>query len=145
MVSNTTNQTINLKIKAMISSRVHSIIDYLVVIFLFVSPTLFNFGGPIATTIYIMATAGLLLTVATNFEYGIVRMIPFRVHRIIELLFVVIFVLLGFTLSNDPRDRSALFFFAVAAAILMVSLLTDWRSATQHVRQQQAHQHQAGI
>ncbi|HET9055459.1 MAG TPA: hypothetical protein VFN30_01300, partial [Chitinophagaceae bacterium] len=66
--------------------KLHGIIDYLVVLFLWLSPTIFDL--PQVTSIFTYALGGvhLVLTATTNFELGIIKIVPVKVHGMIELI-----------------------------------------------------------
>jgi hypothetical protein len=67
-----------------LSPRAHGYVDYLVVIGFFAGPRVFEFDGVPATIAYVLAGAHLVLTLATAFPLGLVRIVPFPLHGIIE-------------------------------------------------------------
>ncbi|MES3016498.1 MAG: hypothetical protein V4721_01910 [Bacteroidota bacterium] len=69
-----------------INSKIHGIIDYLVVIFLLASPSVFDLPEGTALFTYILGGVHLLLTVLTDFEFGVFKVIPFHIHGWIELV-----------------------------------------------------------
>ncbi len=110
-----------------ISSRLHSYIDYIMVLFLWISPTLFDLSDPVDTTVYILGGLHLIITLLTNFEGGIIKLIPLPGHGLIELI-VAIFLVLGpwiLGVSENPTDKAYLIL--VSVVILLVWLLTDYR------------------
>jgi SPW repeat-containing protein len=71
-----------------ISRKVHGFLDYLVAIVLIAIPLLFGFAddGP-ATYIPVALGAGALVySILTDYECGLVPLIPFRVHLLIDVL-----------------------------------------------------------
>ncbi|HXH99165.1 MAG TPA: hypothetical protein VNI52_02770 [Sphingobacteriaceae bacterium] len=112
-----------------LNSKIHGAIDYAVVIFLLLSPTLFGLPGTTAIFTYVLAVIHLLLTVTTNFEYGLIRIIPFSVHGIIEL--IVSFVLIGvaFYLGNIEGDLARNFYLSIGAAVFLTWLMTDYKTS----------------
>ena len=111
-----------------INSKVHGIIDYLVVIFLFVSPSLFNLPETTALFTYVLGGIHLVLTIFTNFEFGLIKKIPFPVHGWIELF--VSFVLIGvaFYLGSIEGDLARNFYIGFAIAVFLTWLLTSYKS-----------------
>ena len=71
-----------------ISTKVHGILDYLVGAILIISPWLLGFSnGQAQTTIpVILGLAAILYSIITNYEFGIFKIIPFRIHLIIDAL-----------------------------------------------------------
>ncbi len=70
-----------------IPTRLHGIFDYIIGLVLIITPWLLNFSN-VATPAWVMITSGivvLLLSAFTDFEVGIVRKIPVRVHLFVDL------------------------------------------------------------
>ncbi len=113
-----------------INAKTHGILDYLTVVFLFLSPTLFGMDGTLATFTYILGVVHLLLTILTAFEVGLIKVIPFRVHGIIEIIVAIALGIVAYwfyTLDNQPGFY---FYLVVAMVILLVFFLTDFTSVT---------------
>lgn len=111
----------------LLSPKVHGIIDYLVVVFLWLSPSLFGLTGFTATFIYVLGAIHLALTLITDFEMGAIKMIPLRIHGMIELV-VAIFLFVSpwiFGVSEEVLNRNFLMGFGVA--VLAVFVLTDYQ------------------
>jgi predicted cobalt transporter CbtA len=71
-----------------IPRKMHGLLDYLVGVVLIAAPWLFGFAddGP-ATYIPVALGAGALVySILTNYEFGVVRLIPFRVHLLLDVL-----------------------------------------------------------
>lgn len=104
-----------------ISPKLHGIIDYFLIIFLFLSPIAFNMITETGAQVYTLAVVQLALTVATNYSFGIFRAIPLKLHGIIELLLSAGMVVASFTiLQYDERSRGfyagvGIFWFIVVA------------------------------
>ncbi len=111
-----------------INASLHGIIDYLVVIFLLVSPTLFGMDGLLATFTYALGVVHLLLTISTAFAMGIFKLIPFKVHGLIELLVGIALIVIAYTLFRGS-DLGNLFYTIFGAAVLLVWLLTDYQAS----------------
>ena len=110
-----------------ISSKVHGILDYLTVIFLFVAPTLFKMEGTLCTFTYALASIHFLLTALTNFEVGIFKVIPFRIHGLIELVVSVALIAVAFWFNSNGSEPGFYFYIGLAVVILIVFLLTDFK------------------
>lgn len=109
-----------------VSPKFHGILDYLVVIFLAVSPTLFKMEGTLATFTYALAGIHLLLTILTGYPLGLIKVIPFALHGLIEL--VVALALIGVSMYFNHTNNLLGFYFYIwfAVAILLLFFLTDF-------------------
>ncbi len=83
-----------------LNSKIHGAIDYVVVLFLFLSPTLFGLNDITSTFIYALAVIHLLLTITTNFEFGLLKIIPFPIHGLIELIVSIALIGVAFYLGS---------------------------------------------
>jgi hypothetical protein len=112
-----------------INSRLHGIIDYLVVLFLWASPTLFGLTGFTGNIIYGLGGIHLILTIVTDFELGLIKWIPLKIHGWIELVVGLVLLASPWILgvSENAVDRN--FLLGFGAAVLLVWLLTSYQSA----------------
>jgi len=113
-----------------ISSKTHGIIDYVFVVFLWLSPTLFGLAETTALFTYILGGIHLAMTLLTNFEVGIIKWIPFRLHGLIELVVAIALGGVAFYLGNLEGDLSRNYYLGLAVTILVVFLLTDFKKTT---------------
>lgn len=71
----------------MISTKVHGILDYLMGIVLILLPFLFDFPEGAATVLPIVLGAGTIVySLMTNYEYGLMKLIPMKTHLSIDLM-----------------------------------------------------------
>jgi hypothetical protein len=68
-----------------ISLKVHGILDYVTIIAFLLIPGLFALRGAPAYISYILALVHLLMTLLTDFPFGIWKVIPLRIHKIVEM------------------------------------------------------------
>jgi len=109
-----------------ISSRAHGILDYMTVVLFALAPTLFDLTGTAATLAYALAAVHLVMTLITAFPMGVVRVVPFRVHGIVELLVAI--SLMGIGMFNYGLEQTAgLFYLLFGLVILVVWLLSSYR------------------
>ncbi|NMH26791.1 hypothetical protein [Flavobacterium silvaticum] len=111
-----------------IPSRLHASIDYGVVLFLLFSPAFFDLPPATANFTYALGIIHLLLTALTNFELGILHVIPFRIHGIIELVVSISLVGVAFYLGDLEGSLPKIFYLTFAGAVFLVWLLTDYKS-----------------
>ncbi|MDB5131022.1 MAG: hypothetical protein JWR02_771 [Mucilaginibacter sp.] len=109
-----------------ISPKIHGIIDYLVVVFLLASPSIFGFMGHAALFTYALAGVHLLLTLLTNYSAGAIKIIPLPVHGLIEFIVGLLLIIMSFTLLNNHPDVK-LFYTIFGAVILVTFLITDYK------------------
>ncbi|RYU89546.1 hypothetical protein EWM62_14610 [Mucilaginibacter terrigena] len=108
----------------LISPKLHGIIDYVLILFLYLSPTLFAMPKDIASDTYLLATAQLLLTVITNYSFGLFRAVPLTTHRIIELVISAGMIIAVFTLFKYD-ERAKPFYLGVGIFWFIVAFFTD--------------------
>lgn len=111
-----------------LSPRIHGYLDYVVVALFALAPTVFGFGGTPAIVAYALAGIHLTLTVLTAFPLGLVKLIPFKVHGVLEVgAFLGILVapwLFGFADQAAARN----FFLGAGALIGVVVALTNYQT-----------------
>lgn len=112
-----------------ISSRVHGILDYATVIFLLASPTIFKMEGNLCTITYALGVVHFCLTILTDFEVGLIKVIPFRIHGLIEVAVALGSAALGFWFYNNGSATGFYFYMALAVVIMIVFILTDFKQA----------------
>lgn len=108
-----------------LSPKIHGFLDIVTVLIFAAAPTLFNFGGLPATICYILAVVHLLLTLATAFPLGIVKIVPLLIHGAIELIVAIVLVILPFILGFTETARN--FFVGIGIVIFIVWLISDCR------------------
>ncbi len=109
--------------------KTHSVIDYLVVISLFLSPTLLRLPCPLSTFTYMLGTVHLALTVLTDFRFSLLRLIPFRIHGWVEFVVAVALIASALVLQFYAPPTYLLdryFFSGVGIVVLVTWLATDY-------------------
>jgi hypothetical protein len=110
-----------------VNSKIHGIIDYLVVLFLWSSPTLFSLPETTSTFTYVLGGIHLVLTVLTKFELGLIKVIPLRIHGLIELIVSIVLILIAFILGNKEGQIARNFYIAFGVAVFLTWLITDYK------------------
>lgn len=117
-----------------ISRRFHAILDYGSVIILLLAPFLFNFVDvPTAKMIVIVAAAFvLLLSFMTQYEGGLVKIIPMRMHLAADIA-------LGLFLIASPwlfkfNNETYLFHVIIGLVALLAGVFTNGKSVYKHQR-----------
>lgn len=113
-----------------LSPTVHGALDYVVVLLFALAPTLFGFTGVPATLSYVLAGVHLLMTLCTKFPMGVIKLVPFPIHGMVEVAVVLGLVaapwLFGFSGVLVARN----FYLGAAALIAVVVALTNYRGVT---------------
>lgn len=110
-----------------INSRVHGIIDYLVVVFLLAAPGLFGLPETTALFTYVLGGIHLALTILTKFELGLIKLIPFPIHGWIELVVAIALVGVAFYLGSLEGELARNFYLGFAGAVFLTWALTDYK------------------
>ena len=110
-----------------ISSRIHGILDYLTVLFLFISPSLFEMQNKASTFTYALAFIHLALTLFTDFEAGAFKIVSFKIHGMIEI--VVSIMLIGIAIwFRFSGDSVSFYYYLIFSAVLfIVWVASDYR------------------
>ncbi len=111
-----------------ITSKIHGILDYLTVIFFALSPTLFHMEGNLKNFTYALAFVHLLLTIFTRFELGLVKLIPFKIHGLIELVVAIALTAVSLWFNHNNNTLGFYYYLWIAIVIAIVFLLTDFSS-----------------
>ena len=104
-----------------VTKRIHAFLDYPVAVALVVLPFLLGLGGSDPIALYLSVITGVaafILTLLTDHHLGAVRLIPYKVHLIVDFLVAVVFILTPFVLSFQGLD--AYYYWANGIAVLVV-------------------------
>lgn len=109
-----------------LNSRVHGMVDYAFVAALWLAPSVGNLDPVASLYSAILGCIHLALTLITKFELGVLKLVPFKIHGLVEL--VVPFALIGvaFYLGSVESELSRNYFFGVAVAVFATWLITDY-------------------
>jgi uncharacterized sodium:solute symporter family permease YidK len=116
----------------LLTVRLHGFFDLGIVAVFILGPFFFGLGGYVAAVAWGIAVLHLLMTLLTRFPLGVVKMIPFPIHGVVELIVGVVLLLamprlLGASLGSPARG----FFIDVGVAILAIWALTRYREPLQ--------------
>src|SRR5467141_775203 len=116
----------NLKV---ISDTTHGILDYLTVAIFAQAPSILGLTGFAALVSYALAVIHLAMTLLTNMPLGVIKIIPMRLHALVEVIVGPILVVAALVLPTILGDRRE-FFLVMGLVILGVWLLSSYgRSA----------------
>ena len=109
-----------------LSPKVHGMLDYVTVILLALSPSLFNMRGYATIFTWSLAFVHLMLTLFTNFKMGMFPVIPLRIHGIIEIWVSVLLVVVSFLFLMYSDVVSFYFYLIFAIVLFFVWLISDY-------------------
>ena len=111
-----------------ISPRIHGYFDFLTVFIFLLAPTLLGLGQLSATLAYSLAVVHLIVTLASDFPFGVVKLIPFTVHGWIERMVGPLLVAMPFILNFSDEEVARNFYIAIGIVIIVIGMLTDYRA-----------------
>ncbi|HTN20633.1 MAG TPA: hypothetical protein VL125_09165 [Pelobium sp.] len=118
-----------------LNSKIHGIIDYLIIIFLFLSPSIFSLPYTASVFTYGLGVIHLVMTICTNYEYSLTRFIPMKVHGKIELIVSLVLVGVAFYLGSTEGEFSKEFYLGLAIALFLFWLISDYTNKPEDTRE----------
>ena len=104
-----------------VTKQIHAYLDYPVALALIALPFLLGLGesNPLALHLSVATgIAALILTILTDHQLGVVRVIPYKVHLIVDFAVGVIFAFAPILLSFEGLD--AYYYWLNGLAVLFV-------------------------
>lgn len=105
----------------------HGVIDYLLVILLFIGPNVAGFRGRQEMFCYVLAVVHLVLTLVTRFPLGVFKIVRLPIHGSIEFAVGLLLLALPWMAGFFRGVHSRNFFFGIGMLILLIWALTDYR------------------
>ncbi len=109
-----------------ITQKIHSIIDYPVALSLIGLPFLLNLGTTNSIALWLSVATGiaaLVLTILTNHETGLIKVLPYSFHVLVDRIVGLTFAVAPFLLHFTGID--AIYYWANAAAVITVTFLLN--------------------
>jgi len=110
-----------------ISACAHGYLDFLTVVIFLLAPTLLGLSQLPAMLAYSLAVVHLIVTLTSDFPFGVVKLIPFTVHGWIEHLVGPSLIALPFIFGFANEDIARNFYIAMGVVIIVVGILTDYK------------------
>ncbi len=114
-----------------VTKKIHAFLDYPVAIALLVLPFVLGLGDSHWLALWLSVGTGFaafVLTVLTNHQLGIFRVLPYSVHLAVDALVGIVFLVAPLAFGFSGID--ALFYWANGAAVLVVVSLHKPETAT---------------
>ena len=107
-----------------LSPKIHGALDYITVLFLLLSPSLIDMQTLGAEFTYILAIVHLILTLLTDFPAGVFKIIPLKIHGLIEI--IVSIALIGIAVwFRSIGDNVSFYYYLIFAVILFIVWATS--------------------
>lgn len=109
----------------------HGIVDYLAAVALIVSPFVLQLGSSSPLAPWISVATGILVIIvsmATNYRYGALKIIPFGGHLTLDLLVATIFMLVPFLFDFAGLDAAYFYINAVVVYLVVAVTASEGRS-----------------
>jgi hypothetical protein len=109
-----------------VTRTIHAYLDYPVAISLMVLPFVLNLGAgnPLAKWLAVATgAAAFILTLLTDHELGVLKMIPYSFHVAVDRLVGAVFIVAPFALGFSGLD--AIYYWANGGTVLLVTLLLN--------------------
>lgn len=107
-----------------ITRKVHALIDYPIAAILIAAPIVLGIGAsnPLARYLSIVVgVAALVLTLLTDHETGVIRVLPYEFHVLVDRLVGVTFLIAPFLLGF--RGIDAIYYWVNAAAVILATVV----------------------
>ena len=109
-----------------VTRTVHAYLDYPVALSLMILPFVLNLGtsNPLAKWLAVATgVSAFFLTVLTDHELGVIKVVPYRVHVAVDRLVGTVFIAAPFVLGLSGLD--AVYYWANGATVLLVTLVLN--------------------
>lgn len=108
-----------------VTKRIHAYLDYPVALALIALPFALGLGVSDPLALYISPAVGVaafVLTIFTDHPFGLVRVLPYRLHLAVDLAVGALFLILPLALGFQGLD--ALYYWVNGAAVVTVIALS---------------------
>ncbi|MAM86954.1 hypothetical protein [Allohahella sp. A8] len=107
--------------------KVHGVLDYLLAIAFLIAPSVFNFVEVAATLSYVIGVVYLLTSIITKYPLGLVKLLPFPVHGVLEGLMAAAWIVFPWLFGFADDEAARNFFIIAGVGLLIVVALTDYK------------------
>ena len=113
-----------------LSDTTHGIHDYVTVVVFALAPSFLGLTGTAALISYALAVIHLAMTVLTDMPLGVIKVIPLKLHALVELVVGPVLVVGALVLPSLFAGGQA-FFVVAGLVIFLVWLLSNYGPAMQ--------------
>ncbi len=104
-----------------VTKKIHAFLDYPVAIALIALPFLLGLGSSNPMALYLSVATGVaafILTLLTDHETGVIKVIPYKIHLIVDFMVAIVFIVAPFIFSFKGLD--AYFYWLNGVTVLIV-------------------------
>ncbi|NER15054.1 hypothetical protein GWK08_16485 [Leptobacterium flavescens] len=104
-----------------VTKQIHAFLDYPVAVALIGLPFLLGLGtsNPLALQLSVgTGIAAFILTLLTDHQTGVIRVIPYKIHLLVDFLVAIVFIITPFAFGFEGLD--AYYYWINGAAVLTV-------------------------
>src|SRR4030095_1803314 len=116
-----------------LSPWVHGILDYFTVLFLLCSPSLFDMQTNGSVFTYVLAIVHLILTVLTDFPPGVFKIIPLKLHGLIEIVVSIGLIVVAIWFRNSGDNVSFYYYLIFAIILFIVWTTSEYKSVRREI------------
>jgi len=109
-----------------LSPRAHGYLDVLAVIGFLAGPRILEFEGTPATIAYALGGLHMLVTLATDFPFGVAKVLPMPLHGLIEFAVSILLFAMPWIAGFAEVEPARCFFLGAGAFVLLAFLITDY-------------------
>lgn len=113
-----------------LSPVAHGVIDIAFITVVAMAPIMLDLVPAVDTACFVMAGGYLLLTLMTDFRYGLIRLVPYPVHGWLDLLTGIALVAAAFIFGFESGSAERNLFLALGIVSIVTWFITDWRAQT---------------
>ena len=113
----------------LLGQRPHAALDLVTVAIFVLAPALLGFGGAAAAVAFALAGVHLVMTVATDFDFTPLSLVPLRLHGAVELVVGVVLAIVPWLLGGMFATVEQVFFTVLGLVILVVWGFTRYAAA----------------
>jgi len=113
-----------------LSPTAHGFIDIAFIAVLTMAPIMFDLDPAVDTACYVLAGSYLLITLLTDFRLGLVKVIPFPVHGMLDLLTGLALLAAPFLFQFEAGSAERNLSWALGVVSVVTWFITDWKGRT---------------
>ncbi len=112
-----------------IDRSTHALADFFIVVFLALIPGWIELTDFVETFIYMLAGVHLVLAIITDSKGGALKLIPFRIHGIIEFFVGIFLVASPWMFGFAEHQTDKIFILSVGFGMLLVFTFTRYKKS----------------
>lgn len=113
------------------SPRTHGYLDFLTVVIFLLAPVILGLSDVPAYISYSLAVIHLIVTLISDFPFGIAKVIPFYIHGWIEWMVGPVLIVVPFVFGFDADVIARNFYIVMGVIIIVIGGLTNYRDASE--------------